>query len=841
MKKALSWLQAHRLNLAVFILYVFLAIGMTWPLASRLTTHLPGNGGDLWSHWWNFWWLKRTLLHGETPFYTHYLFFPQGASLVYHNFAWVHFFAWLPLQAIVGPIAAYGLITLLAFALSGYTMFLLVRKLTSDSLAAAVAGVIYAFWPYSQSQFDHVMRVVPWFPLLLLCLEQVMRRTGFRNIMRLALVIALVGLTFWHFLTFGVIIVGLYIIYSWLIRPDTRSWRPIARVGAAWLIAVLLVSPLIAPFLLDLASGNVAPETIIDEQTWAQTDLVAYLLPNRFHPVWKEAVWHWYDRLIVNKVYIAFTGYTTLGLALFGLIYARRRALFWILLALVFFLLALGPVLRVNGMRFQWIPMPYRLVEDIFFVRALRKPDRFNLVLGLPIGVLAGWGIVGLRHRVSSRSISAIIVIMLSALILFEYLMVPFPTVRPKVPQWYKTLSRELGQFGILDLPIDRYVFDKKYVLYQTTHGKPLVGGHVSRLSFDALSFINESPFLRTLYQEHKMDPSLVDVSRQLEYLGEHNIRYLILHKAHAGDERLARWQDWLTIEPAHEDADLVVYRTQPQLGRDFHFVHQVSPALGLIQITAVPTSTTQEGLITVDARWGSAAPPRRTLDVQLDLVTPDGEIAQSVRLPLSPEWSTDQWSANAVVRAQYPMRIDPFISSGVLHLHLTLIDQHLDTSLGETVTVGMITVTSQPRVFDSPPLEHHLDVTFGDEMDLLGHDLRQDDENIHLILYWKALRRMDTRYKIFVHLLDSTTNVLVAQDDAMPRRWTYPTTWWEAGEVVSDEISLSLEEVPSGQYDLMVGVYHPDTGERLPISSPSSEGVTFINDAIILSELTIP
>jgi len=475
-------------------------------------------------------------------------------------------------------------------------------------------------------------------------------------------------------------------------------------------------------------------------------------------------------------------------------------------------------------------------------VRALRKPDRFNLVLGLPMGILAGWGIVGLRRRVSSRPIFATVVIALSALILFEYLMVPFPTVRPKVPQWYEALSQEAGEFGILDLPVDRYVFDKKYILYQMTHGKPLVGGHVSRLSLDALSFINERPFLRTLYQEHEMDPSLVDVSRQLAYLAEHDIRYLILHKRNAGNERLARWRDWLTVEPAYEDADLVVYRTQPRLGRDFHFVHQMSPAVGLIRVTAVPTSTVQEGLITVYARWGSAALPGRTLDVQLDLVAPDGEVAQSARLPLSPEWPTDQWPANAVVRAQYPLRIDPFISSDVLNLHLTLIDRRLGASVGETVTVGTITVTRWSRVFDSPPVEHQLDVTFGDEMGLLGYDLRQDNDNLHLTLYWKALQRMDTRYKIFVHLLDSTTKALAAQDDAMPRRWAYPTTWWEAGEVVSDEIPIPLAGVPAGQYDLTVGVYHPDTGERLPVSPPlSGKGPELVDEAILLGELTIP
>ena len=76
----------------------------------------------------------------------------------------------------------------------------------------------------------------------------------------------------------------------------------------------------------------------------------------------------------------------------------------------------------------------------------------------------------------------------------------------------------------------------------------------------------------------------------------------------------------------------------------------------------------------------------------------------------------------------------------------------------------------------------------------------------------------------MFVHLFDPETGAVVAQDDAVPRRWMYPTTRWEAGEVVSDEIPLSMENVPDGQYQLAVGIYHPDSGDRLPVTDAADE-----------------
>jgi hypothetical protein len=85
-------------------------------------------------------------------------------------------------------------------------------------------------------------------------------------------------------------------------------------------------------------------------------------------------------------------------------------------------------------------------------------------------------------------------------------------------------------------------------------------------------------------------------------------------------------------------------------------------------------------------------------------------------------------------------------------------------------------------------------------------------------------MRRLDY-YKVFVHLYEAQSGALVAQQDIVPRGWTYPTNWWESGEIVSDEIALPLEGVPAGayrggRYRIAVGVYDPDTLERLSIQT---------------------
>jgi hypothetical protein len=83
----------------------------------------------------------------------------------------------------------------------------------------------------------------------------------------------------------------------------------------------------------------------------------------------------------------------------------------------------------------------------------------------------------------------------------------------------------------------------------------------------------------------------------------------------------------------------------------------------------------------------------------------------------------------------------------------------------------------------------------------------------------------MDVSYKVFVHLVDQSTGTIVVQDDAVPRRWTYPTTLWETGEVVADTVVLSVDGLPKGRYLLLVGLYDPANGERLPAHSPQGGG----------------
>ena len=102
----------------------------------------------------------------------------------------------------------------------------------------------------------------------------------------------------------------------------------------------------------------------------------------------------------------------------------------------------------------------------------------------------------------------------------------------------------------------------------------------------------------------------------------------------------------------------------------------------------------------------------------------------------------------------------------------------------------------------------------------MYGYDLNLEGETTKLTLYWGTDRRLERSYKVFVHAVDRTTGAMLAQYDAAPRNWTYPTTWWEAGEVISDPIELSLGAADPANVDLVFGLYDETTGERLAVTT---------------------
>jgi hypothetical protein len=153
----------------------------------------------------------------------------------------------------------------------------------------------------------------------------------------------------------------------------------------------------------------------------------------------------------------------------------------------------------------------------------------------------------------------------------------------------------------------------------------------------------------------------------------------------------------------------------------------------------------------------------------------------------------------------------------------------------GGTAVVGTFSLEAHPRQFTSPQPQTTTQLIWPEALNLVGYDLNTANDTVTITFYWQAEQRMDTSYKFFVHALDVQTGAVAAQVDAIPQNWSYPTNWWEADEFVADTVTLT---VPVGTYDLMVGWYEPDTGERLPVQT--AEGTSYPNQVVPLTTITL-
>src|SRR3989338_11277111 len=94
MKKSENNLRVGPLSLRIssfwaFISYSGISIIFTYPMIFRLDA-FPSTGAetippgsDIFFQLWGLWWFKQAVINFTNPFWTNFIFYPQGVSLLY--------------------------------------------------------------------------------------------------------------------------------------------------------------------------------------------------------------------------------------------------------------------------------------------------------------------------------------------------------------------------------------------------------------------------------------------------------------------------------------------------------------------------------------------------------------------------------------------------------------------------------------------------------------------------------------------------------------------------------------------------------------------------------------
>ena len=202
-----------------------------------------------------------------------------------------------------------------------------------------------------------------------------------------------------------------------------------------------------------------------------------------------------------------------------------------------------------------------------------------------------------------------------------------------------------------------------------------------------------------------------------------------------------------------------------------------------------------------------------------LRLQDESGQEMATWRLPAVRDgFSPDSWPEHGRLRGQHIIQLPADLASGRYRFML------------EDYPLGEVAVTAPDRAYVSPALAAELNQTFSTPdgkavAELMGFaagstatpcPVRASGATCSVPLVWRAGTPSPISYRVFVHLLDGSGNI-VTQSDSEPASRTRPTTGWLTGEYIVDTHNLTLpENLAEGPFTLSIGLYDPVTGKRL-------------------------
>ncbi len=523
----------------VALLGVALTATLTYPTIPGFLTSGRLDTGDGRFSIWNVAWVAHALLDDPRHLFDANIFFPHPQTLTYSELNLVAGALATPVYALTrNPIAAHNSAVLAALFLAFVAMWALGRRLTGSSAAGVVAAVGYTFCAYTSAHTAEIQLLMIFgFPLVMFAFHGLVIRGRMTDGVLLGGALAVTALACGYYGVYAGAVVGV----AALVWSQRRRGYWIA-LGVGLVTSVVLVAPVLRPYLIDRAAAGVDSARKADEARLYSADWRAYLTSGTtLGARWESTV---YQQGAVFKE-VLFPGIVVGALAIVGCVEAvrnrqgaDRRVVFGYLgIAALAAWASLGPDFGL-----------YRLVRLLMpGASLLRAPGRLGIVVTFALAVVAAFG-----YRRLERGRRWLIAVVVAACV--AELWVPWPLrMMPAIPRAYETLAM-LPRGGVVEFPFhydSKDFHNQTWAMFWSMYDwQPRVNGYSDFTPPDFVAFalpINDFPDPASFELLRKLDVRYV-VVRVADYQGEARPRLLARFPPYdANLRRLTTDQDvWL-------------------------------------------------------------------------------------------------------------------------------------------------------------------------------------------------------------------------------------------------------------------------------------------------------
>lgn len=557
-----AWPTRQRSLLAhstALILYLLLGLALTWPLAAIWDRGFLGfarSFQDGIQNVWNMWWMRYAVDHGLSPFWNPLLYYPDGLSMYLQAISAPAALFALPVTYLAGPTAAYNAATVGAAALTGYTVFLLVRAYVPGWRIPVLCGALIAASPFMMTRLltnQLNLTSMQWLPLYMLALLRLEQRRSWPSLAAATAVVLVLILTDWYWTLAAVLYTLVWMLTGLASREERGALvRRYAQFAAAVLLVTTPLFVLIFQARAQLPIGDGGRDPIWEAYVRGfSLDLAGLFYPAAYQPLWPDWAAQFLDAVRPSGFsfegsYTA-AGWVLLALAALGLRWYGRAHWRLVVCAAVGFLFALGPSVQLFG-RDTGIPMPYALLQDLPLISTARRPNLFAGPCLIIAAIFAGLALQRMRERWPWRRVPLLAVVVLLAVVELwppltrdMYLVTQSPVVaairnRPGV---------------VADLPYERQESSRS-LLNQIAHEQPMLGGYVSRRPrYDALRFMPHLAQLSELRRWPQAD--IIDLpSTLLAAQCAYPVRHVLVARSEVPPEQLAELEGVLATIAGH-------------------------------------------------------------------------------------------------------------------------------------------------------------------------------------------------------------------------------------------------------------------------------------------------